>query len=71
MGGKDKGCKVSAEKENIWLCKVTQESESSSRSNLGFLGYAREKSRTLSLFFWKVGRSIEEKGREGFFFPTL
>lgn len=24
MGGKDKGCKITAEKENIWLGKVIQ-----------------------------------------------
>lgn len=64
MGGKDKRCKIIAEKENIWLGKVTQSlnpAQALTRESLGVL----RKIRDLSLFLWEMGRGLEDKGRRG------
>lgn len=69
MGGKDKGCKIIAEKENIWLGKVTW------RGN-PVQAVACESLRVLmkiwdlGLFLWEMGRGLEDTGKKGPLFPS-
>lgn len=71
MGGKDKRCKIIAEKENIWLGKVTWRMNPVKALTCESL-HVLMKIWDLGLFLWEMGRGLEDIGKRGpLFFPLL